>query len=341
MRRGPDQDLQRRRLGATPQNGEFLPARHRQVAVASVYAVCMKWLTVVFPLCLASPALTQDMLAPLHLAKDDRTSFDLNSSTRIGMGPAGGVTDLTLHIELHVLAIEDTGTRVRITWKDTSGEVVVPMLTARFDTRKQVESAIPAGHGKLADWLARGIVTDMTKPYEALAGFSYEAVLDSCGRIVALPGLGDCLDALRAKVGRCPNADTVNSLCDERTIRWQIGLLVPTRAEGPTQPGSTWDDAHTVGLGNSPLAVVDVRVRHELAQVSGDRATITLAGTPTIPGGRTQAVDASLEGKQVVNTDDGLTESAWVALDCNLRHKGKSKLLDQDVECDWTVARIR
>ena len=48
----------------------------------------------------------------------------------------------------------------------------------------------------------------------------------------------------------------------------------------------------------------------------------------------------SLEGKQVVDLTDGLADSAWLALDAKLHHKGAAKLLDQDVQCDWVVARV-
>lgn len=156
-----------------------------------------------------------------------------------------------------------------------------------------------------------------------------------------MPGLQKALDALRAKVRKGPNPDTVDTPCAERTLRWQVGLMLPVRPETAAKPGAKWNHARTLGLGNSTLAVVDVNVNHELERLSPDKATIELGGVPSIAPGRTKMVDASLEGQIVVDLTDGLADSGWVALDTKLRPEGAARLLARDVDCDWVVKRIR
>lgn len=49
-------------------------------------------------------------------------------------------------------------------------------------------------------------------------------------------------------------------------------------------------------------------------------------------------MDASFEGK---HTEDGLTESPPCRARQQAASQGMSKLLHQDVECDWTVTRVQ
>lgn len=283
----------------------------------------------------------QETLPPFAPAKGTTAKFELTSSAKIGMGPVAGRSEVTLHTVVQVLDADEKGTRLSITWQAAHGEVVLPMLTTKFDSRQPVATQVPPGGSRIARWLAESATQDLRRPWEALVGFSYEVVVDRSGAVTDMPGLAKLLAERRKLVREAGNEDTVNSFLDERTLRWHAGLLVPGRAGEATKAGDTWKAPATIGIGHGMLAVVDVDVRSELRAFSTDTATIESAATPRIAHPNVTAANAVFEGSLVASRADGFAESGWRALDVEFHHRGAATLLDRKVECDWTVRRVR
>ncbi len=282
----------------------------------------------------------QETLPPFAPAKGTTAKFDLTSSANIGMGPVAGRSEVTLHTVVQVLDADEKGTRLSITWQEAHGEVVLPMLTTKFDSRQPVAALVPPGGGRVARFLAESATQDIRRPWEALVGFSYEVVVDRAGVVTDMPGLAKLLAERRKLVHQAGNEDTVNSFLDERTLRWHAGLLVPGRGGESTKAGDTWKSPTTIGIGHGALAVVDVEVQSELRTFGQDTATIESAATPRCANPAVTAANAVFEGSLVASRADGFAESGWRALDVELRHRGAARLLDQKVECDWTVRRV-
>ncbi|MBL8751427.1 MAG: hypothetical protein JNK78_19890 [Planctomycetes bacterium] len=289
----------------------------------------------------SAAASAQETLPPFAPGKGTTLKFDLTSSAKIGMGPVAGRSEVTLHTVVQVLDTDEKGTRLSITWQETHGEVVLPMLTTRFDSRQPVATPVPPGGGRLARLLTESATHDIRRPWEALVGFSYEVVVDRSGVVTDMPDLAKRLAERRKLVHQAGNEDTVNSFLDERTLRWHVGLMVPGRGGESSKAGDTWKTPATIGVGHGTLAVVDVEVRSELRTFAADTATIESAATPRSASPSVTAANAVFEGSLLASRVDGFAESGWRALDVELRHRGAARLLDQKVECDWTVRRVR